>query len=111
MRPSLLQIGPSFPWEHQNAHRELLGALSPLYRYSTLPYFMTPLDQSLPRLIHQQAHLDAMPTPAVALSPNLLDTWPKDKNRESLSWWLFANHNSHYIAQNEMDSELTYPFW
>jgi hypothetical protein len=67
--PSLLRLGSTteersaFTFEHANAHRNLLGAMSPLTRFSVLPYLLEPMTGSSAwRLNHQTAHNDALTT-------------------------------------------------
>ena len=139
---SLLRMGQSdierktFGFEHAMAHRAVLGSMSPLPRFSVLPYFIDP-QQSQPRYLlnHQQAHWDmysALPSfwPGTILPPNvpvpspwpigglgitnnpiLMDT-PLD-NAEKLGWWTFANHTDHLVAMNSLDlvDNWVYPFW
>ena len=115
--PTLLRFSRSFDFEHQMAHRYFLGAMSPLHRFSTLPYWIAPRrDGGMWRLTHQQAHRDAMttlpfyPYTGVPMTQNLLDLPLSKKNSEQLSWWLFANHAEHYVGQTVMPPERIYPF-
>ena len=118
--PTLLRLSRSFDWEHSNAHRYFLGAMSPLYRFSTLPYFIDPRrDDGMWRLTHQRAHQDAMttlpfyPYTGVPFTQNLIDLPLSKKSTEQVSFWLFQNHNEHYVGQTQIpaDLERIFPFW
>jgi len=66
--PTLLRRGGSdaeraqFAFDHAMAHRELLGGLSPLPRFSVLPYHIDPQWPTLAgwEINHQSAHNDMM---------------------------------------------------
>lgn len=107
-------------WEfdHAFAHREYYAVMAPLTRFSALPYFIEPLPPPTPpfptdaddwNLNHQQAHNDfALALPAfyndssigfgIPNSQNLVDSNLNDP--ETRTWWTFANHQEHYIANN-----------
>lgn len=102
-----------FAFEHAMAHRVYYQVMSPLHRWSAMPYFIAPkppISQtarraSLWHLDHQQAHNDfnealpsdwnsdkvGIPTTQILLDSDLTDPG-------SLSWWVFANHQEHYTA-------------
>ena len=88
-----------FGFEHAMAHRELLGAMAPLDRFSVIPYFVHP--QTLPsggwRMDHQQAHNAMAATPSPLLEQILRDS--NLFNPEQRKWWEFMNHHEHYIHQ------------
>ena len=127
---------PFFAWEHANAHRYFLGVMSPLTRFSVIPYFLEPVrDASTPAtgwlLDHQQAHNDALTilpsaylseTVGIDVGTNLLDTNLTDP--WNLSWWIFNNHMEHYVGNNAIlpppqppppppppAPTWTFPFW
>ena len=117
-------------------HRDALGVMSPLVRFSVIPYFLDPLlnvgtPASFWHLDHQQAHNDAANNlPAtylgdiiplgISIGANLVDSNLDDPwNR---SWWTFINHMEHYIGSNTILPQpqtpppapapvFTYPFW
>ena len=113
--PLATLLNPDDPWfafEHANAHRNLLGVMSPLTRFSVLPYFLDPLGDvntsaSGWRFDHQQAHNDTdnqlpetftsqslgFSSSANLVDSNLADPW----NR---SWWTHTNHMEHYVDNN-----------
>ena len=124
---SLLRMGQSpaeraaFSFEHAMAHRTLFGAMSPLTRFSVLPYQLDPQQTNgLFRLYHQQAHWDMMAnlpsyppvtteTGALALASDQI-LQPQFAPDE---WWTFANHIEHMDAMStypEADA-LVFPFW
>jgi hypothetical protein len=143
---SLLRMGDSpgeratFVWEHINAHRTFYAAMSPLARFTTMPYLLDPqppptprLNDAMWRLKHQQAHDDSMVTlptwpysvigrlPAeqvpdplplgLPTNQNLIDTDLDNPGRRND--WLFTNHNEHYVGTTVMPavSEWVWPFW
>lgn len=116
------------------AHRNALGVMSPLHRFSVIPYFIDPMVQNDPpagawHLNHQQAHNDAanhLPEEfgsgilGIALWANLLDYNLEDP--DSRAWWTFTNHLEHYVGSNTIlpqsapqppppAPQWTYPFW
>lgn len=136
-RVSLLNSNEAvFGFEHWMAHRDALGVMSPLVRFSVIPYFLDPLlnlgEPAGPwHFNHQQAHNDAANNlPAtylgdivplgIALGANLVDSNLNDAwNR---SWWTFQNHIEHYIGSAVILPQpqtlppapapmFTYPFW
>jgi len=134
-RPSLLNSSePTFAFEHAMAHRNAMGVMSPLTRFSVIPYFIDPMTAQRSAdwwlLDHQQAHNDAMNNlPASYLGPivvgtgvgaNLVDT--NLTNPWTKSWWMFANHLEHYVGSNTILPQpttpppppapiWTFPFW
>lgn len=112
------------------AHRTFMGVMSPLNRFSVMPYFidpMTGIDQRASpwHRNHLQAHNDcALYLPeeydstAVGLAnwANLAEYRLSDP--ASRSWWTFANHLEHYVGANSIlppiptaEPDWTYPFW
>jgi hypothetical protein len=103
---------PNFAFEHWNVHRQALGVMSPLTRFSLVPYFLDPIqDPNQPagpwHLNHQQAHNDAenqLPTTytsrdsGVNFGSNLVDT--NLSHAWNRSWWTFQNHLEHYVGNN-----------
>ena len=131
--PTLLNLDdPTFAFEHAMAHRLYLGLMSPLPRFSVVPYFIDPFTAQRPsdswHLNHQQAHNDAdnvipgsyLGPPIQGFSPNMKDENLADAwNR---SWWTFSNHHQHYVESDAMLPQpqtpppppapvWTYPFW
>ena len=132
-RPTLLNANdPWFAFEHAMAHRLYLGMMSPLPRFSVVPYFMDPMTAKRPadgwNFNHQRAHDDAdnvipgsyLGPATLGFSPNLVDSNLSDPwNR---SWWTFINHMEHYVETDAMlpnpqtsppapAPTWTYPFW
>ena len=130
---NLLYIGDpkTFVFEHMMAHRNYFAVMSPLTRFSVLPYLLDPMPVSVPiagdwMLDHQQAHNDALnhvpvhfgvATVGLAVGQILMDT---DLNNASQrAWWTFQNHMEHYIANSTVlphafvptGVEWVYPFW
>lgn len=104
----------AFEFEHAMAHRTLYATMGPLHRWSVLPYFLDPSHHvdtpaSHWHLRHQQAHNDftssipsgyermdaGVPTSQILIDSNL-------DNAESRTWWTFANHTEHFIANESM---------
>jgi hypothetical protein len=112
-RPSLLTTADvGFVWEHAMAHRNALGVMSPLTRFSAVPYFIDPFTARRPadqwHFDHQQAHDDSQNhLPAdylgdivvgTGVGANLVDSDLSDPwNR---SWWTFKNHIEHFVGSN-----------
>ena len=115
------------------AHRNGLGIMSPLDRFSIVPYLLDPMDPENPlsgdswMLDHQQAHNDAManlPTEFGASTIGLhiggiLRDYNLD-NPEQRTWWTFQNHMEHYVGGNSISPNVPfpppapqwmYPFW
>ena len=127
----------AFGFEHAMAHRNYLGQMAPLDRFSVIPYLLDPMqDLSIPgsswHLDHQQAHNDALvsipsyyqgpdgaaPTTVqtgLFIGQNLRD-YNLD-NLDQLRWWTFTNHVEHYIANgvtlpaSQDPPPQTFPFW
>lgn len=129
---SLLQIGTTptqkatFAFEHAMAHRNYLGIMAPLTRFSVIPYLLDPMASINPagawHQSHQQAHDDALTTVPTAwgaktvglfVGRNLRDT--DLRNREQKTWWTFQNHMEHYIANGTTlpvtGTRWRWPFW
>jgi hypothetical protein len=110
-----------FHFEHAMAHRVNLMVMSPLTRFSAVPYFYEPEQNLAPpaRLVpgtarpsnwhlnHQQAHNDALnevptvyittPQKGVLSQVNVVDTNLDDIERTT--WWTFVNHHNHYTTE------------
>ena len=133
--PTLLNMDdPWFEWQHAMSHRDFLGVMSPLTRFSVIPYWLEPITDQRPagpwRFNHQQAHLDAMNNlpatylgeivPGTAVNANLVDSNLDDAwNR---SWITFQNHMEHYVGSARILPApqtpppppapiIKYPFW
>jgi hypothetical protein len=108
------------------SHRRYFAAMAPLDRFSALPYVLDPpyntaLRASGWHLQHHKAHTDfatAVPTSynsqnrqvAVLVQP-LMDS---DLSKpDDLTWWSFAQHREHYIADQALLPLQTgkWPFW
>ena len=122
---------PTFGFEHAMAHRNGLGAMAPLSRFSVLPYMLDPMQhQEIPgsmwHLDHQQAHndaLDSLPsyfgsdTAGLAIGGILRDYNLDDASQRT--WWTFQNHMEHYVGGDTITPNVeltlpfqwTYPFW
>ena len=123
---------PSFAFEHAMAHRNAMGVMSPLDRFSVVPYLLDPeqnlaIPGSMWHLDHQQAHNDALthlPTefgaPTVGLFiGGILRDYDLD-NQAQRTWWTFQNHMEHYVGGNTITPDVylpppalqwVYPFW
>jgi hypothetical protein len=126
----------SWQFDHANAHRQLLGAMSEpfftfqdllvrggLSMFSALPYWVDPqLNVGMWHLDHGQAHADAQTTlvawfgftpvelkTGMAPNPDFVDFDLKDPSH--LQWWTHQNHVSHLTAQSTLPLELVFPFW
>jgi len=105
----------TYAFEHMMAHRTYWGAMSPLSRFSVVPYVLDPMmGTDIPggpwHMNHQQAHNDAQgalpaqfATPSVMsldlfVGQNLRDT--RFDNPDSRRWWTFANHMEHYVTND-----------
>lgn len=131
-RVSLLNsYDPTFSFEHAVSHRTALGVMSPLYRFSVIPYFIDPMEVTEQpggpwHLNHQQAHTDAASQLPIALdqrrrgvdlNANLLDY--ALENPDSRAWWTFVNHLEHYVGSGTVAvtpqpppaPQWTFPFW
>lgn len=116
---------PVFPFEHMMAHRRYFSQMSPLNRFSALPYLLDPpydtnIRASLWHLNHQKSHTDfAASLPAnynateigLPLRQPLADSNLADP--ESRIWWSFAQHREHYLADQAILplQSGTWPFW
>lgn len=97
-------------FEEAMAHRTLLGAMSPLDRFSVLPYLLDPfLDNGMWFLNHQQAQNDALTTLVPLFgATNLVDT--DMDNPEQRTWFEFVNHQELYVATGLLSGPLN-PAW
>ena len=102
---------PAFPFHHAMAHRTLLGAMSPLNRFSSIPYLLDPpIGAEYPNgwwnRNHQQAHNDAL---------NVLefkDNHILQEGVPSRPRWIFVNHQEHYLAAASLPpTPWRFPFW
>ena len=123
---------PWFAFDHAMAHRNGLGIMSPLDRFSAIPYFVDPMvgvaePASIWHLRHQQAHNDALAnlptefgasTVGLFIGQNLRDYNLDDARLRT--WWTFENHMEHYVGGNTISPNVyipppapqwTYPFW
>lgn len=99
-------------WEEANAHRTILGAMSPLYRFSVLPYMLDPFrENALWKMNHQQAQSDfvfALDLWTIPAAEPLMDTNFVDP--EQRKWFTFTNHLEMYDATRELTPPLQ-PAW
>jgi hypothetical protein len=131
---SLLNQGPSstFAFEHAMSHRRLLGAMSPLDRFSIIPYQIEAAGRGMVgsgtvgnrpdhMLDHGVAHEDyqmnlpgwygtgtfGIMNPAYNLVDNDL---MHDGQRQ---WWTHQNFQEHLTAENvnTINQVFVYPFW
>lgn len=121
---------PTFAFEHMMSHRNAFGVISPLTRFSILPYWLDPLTGVSVRggdwhQRHQQAHNDAalsLPshpgshTPGVAIWSNLKEWNLSDPIQAEA--WAFDNHMEHMVAATTVlppgtpsAPVTTFPFW
>lgn len=123
---------PIFSFEHAMAHRNAMGVMSPLTRFSVIPYFIDPVERDVSnaskyQLNHQQAHNDALlhlptefgaPTIGLRFGQNLIDY--DLRNPASKKLWAFYNHQEHYVGGNTIlpnvqfpppAPQWAYPFW
>jgi hypothetical protein len=123
---------PTFAFQHAMSHRNAMGVMSPLDRFSIIPYFIDPEQNvgtpgSMWHLDHQQAHNDALQhlptefgaaTVGLFIGQNLRD-YDLD-NEGQLKWWLFQNWAEHYVGGNTISPNVplpppalqwTWPFW
>lgn len=130
-RVTLLHLGDpaAFDFEHAMAHRNALGVMSPLTRWSVVPYLLDPRQNSdVPASMwhtnHQQAHDDAqraLPDYYGATSygnlaiAGILADYDLSKP-DQLRWWTFKNHMDHMIGGSTIlppgtTPRWTFPFW
>lgn len=137
-RVSLLHRGDglgqrqAFDLEHAMAHRNALGVMHPLTRFSIVPYLIDPMQAagtpaSQWHMNHQQAHNDALDnlpsafgsgTTGLRVGGILADS---DLDKPSqFRWWMFQNHTEHYVGGNTINPNVQlpppspqwiYPFW
>lgn len=114
-----------FAFEHAMAHREVLGAMSPLTQFSVIPYFIYPMhNENQPgstwHLNHQQAHNDVLSKlpsiiPGRGLDTDMVLRDSDLSNPRQGPWWTFANHQIHFLANAAVLPQTgpgwTYPFW
>lgn len=127
--------GETFSFEHNMAHRLLFASMSPLSRFSVLPYIIWPnaSDGRDWHMDHQQAHNDGggvlpgffgdigfggeVPSPTGSTVSQLgpafnIEDYFLQKNSEQKNWWTFQNHYWHLDAQSAQNSELfVFPFF
>lgn len=133
---TLLESGPptrpeTFSFEHQQAHRTLLGSMSPLADFSAIPYLLTPgTNDGFWHQDHQQAHNDftgvfpgwyggrfrrqhpILIYAVGVINPgyNIQDV--DKENLDELTWWTFQNHYNHLDAQAiQNPANWVWPFW
>ena len=120
---------PLYEFEHMMQHREYFAIMSPLDRFSVLPYLLDPAFGTEIRagpwnLHHQQAHNDFSETvPAYwnaqtvgfGISANNIMVDSNQDDPESRTWFTFLNHQEHYITNEAIlplpASELSPPGW
>lgn len=105
----------AFTFDHTMQHRLLLGGMSPLDRFSALPYFLDPFSNApWYHMNHQKAHNDALETlfeeasGGIPSNQNMIDT--DLDNARKRTWWMHVNKMEHQIASSELQN-LVYPFW
>lgn len=132
-RAALLNMDdPAFGFYHAMAHRNAFGVMSPLNRFSVLPYFIDPWlgDSGAARkwnLNHQQAHNDALQnlpeyfgatSIGLRIGGNLIDS--DLNNPRQRKWFEFQNHQEHYVGGDVIlpnvqfpppAPQWVYPFW
>ena len=132
---NLLNINdPAFEFWEAMVHRQLLGAMAPLTRFSVLPYNLDPMPEypgpaaRFWMLNHQRAQTDAIstiptwgwPGPNYPPYPGSLDvSVPENQNLqdyhiaipEQAAWFAFVNHQELYVASTFLPEILTFPFW
>jgi hypothetical protein len=132
--PTLLNADdPWFSFQHAMNHRDFLGVMSPLTRFSGIPYFIDPFTARRPadnwHFNHQTAHDDAdnaipstymAPPAVVGFSPNMKDA--NLANAWDKSWFIFLNHMEHFVESQAILPApqipppppapiIKYPFW
>lgn len=99
-------------FEEAMAHRRLLTGMSPLDRFSVLPYLLDPMvDMPFWRLNQQQAQDDAIRTLAAVAIPApqpLMDN--KLETPQERAWFSFVDEMELRIAASLLP-ELTSPAW
>ena len=132
---NLLNINdPAFEFWEAMELRQFLGAMSPLTRFSVLPYLLDPMPEypgpaiRFWMLNHQRAQTDAIgtiptwgwPGPGFPPYPGALDVAvPENQNLQDIHftnpaeqiWFGFVNHQELYVASTYLPEILTYPFW
>lgn len=114
-----------FAFEHAMAHRSGLGVMSPLDRFSAIPYFVEPVGDNAPArwwaLNHQTAHNDAMnnlpsyygaEAVGLRIGQNLID-WNLADERQ-VKMWTFINHQEHLDGGSTYlpaTARMRFPFW
>jgi hypothetical protein len=118
----------AFGFDHAMRHRSHLGAMSPLDRFSLVPYQIDPeRNEPFWHLVHGQAHIDftdTLPSWWYLLHPR---QWPNDgigipsrqpivdtdlTNESKRNWWEFVNNQEHLAAEaSTTNATLVWPFW
>jgi hypothetical protein len=101
----------AFAFDHAMRHRDVLGAMAPLDRFTLIPYFVDPsTEKPFWLLVHGQAHIDFTGTLGIPTRQPLVDT--NLANDEKRSWWEFVNNQEHMLAEDAtVNATLTFPFW
>ena len=112
----------TFSFEHAMSHRRLLANLSPLGRFSVIPYHVDPgRNNTHWHLDHGQSHDDFQmnlpgwygPGTFDILNPayNIIDTDLMSESQRK--WWTFQNHQEHLVAENinSLTEVWIFPFW
>ena len=110
----------NFQFDHAMSHRRIMGEMAPLTTFSAIPYFIDPLvNEAAWHMDHQQAHNDFTVTipvwfgwevaGTIAPPQNVIDT--NLDTPEKKTWWLFANHQTHFTAESVLSTESVFPFW
>jgi hypothetical protein len=125
---------PMFAFQHAMSHRNYLGQMAPLTRFSSIPYWLDPIQaadkpSSNWNINHTFAHRDFITTLPAAYSPNapqppssglFIGEDLRDynlANDEQRRWWTFANQQEHYNADavtlpmSATRPNMTFPFW
>jgi hypothetical protein len=116
-----------FAFSHAMSHREALGAMFPLERFSVVPYLLDPmmLDNGMWRLNHQRAQDDMISTqPTWGLFPGTMPPYPgqlqtavgdsKPLIDEQLRWLVFTNWIESFVASaavSQVPPGNLFPAW
>jgi hypothetical protein len=101
----------AFAFDHAMRHRDALGAMAPLDRFTLIPYFVDPsTEKPFWLLVHGQAHIDFTSTLSIPSQQPLVDTDLADERKRT--WWEFVNNQEHLLAEDAtVNMTLTFPFW